>query len=475
MKHINEQTLELLVLGDIKAKKRERQIRKHLAECAGCADLYSEIRDYYANVRLEGNDVSVPVPSMAQRSLVTKRNELEPYFASPQTEVVSYTEVTSPSRWRRLQKFGGEHPVVSSFGAMLMITGLALLFSHLSRSDDNPGYFYLDDTNHRIEVFSSNDKLLWSVNALHMAEQKSEGDFTGTTSTLLVDVNNDQRDELLTTVQIPQAPGHGWLRVYNKSGELRHTFKFPLVPVAFRGVHYDTPYGAQYLLKLQMADKSWNIFLSLANGRSPGILARLDNKLKIVGEYWHFGNFRPYLLSKRSSRPSQIALVGSNDIGDISGHRHEFLAIIDPYKIVGDGESSATRGFGYPVSRAEEYYLRFPRTDLEAVLGEQLNSVIEPDNNDSVFYVGLKSNLRMDKPNSFGFDFVIDRNNMSVREVKIISNTEVLYAKLKREGKVTGTLGAKYLENLKNGVRYWNGSEWVKTPTRIEHSEIAAK
>ncbi len=468
MKHIDEQTLELLVLGDIKAMKHERQIRKHLAQCVGCADLYADIREYYENVRLEGNDISVPVHSMAQRSLARRQTELEPYFALPETEVVSYTEVKVPSVWRHVKKFGREHPAVSSVGAIFMVAGLALLFNHFSRGDDNPGYFYLDGTNRRIEVFNSNNKFLWSVNALHLDEAKSVGEFAGTFSTVLVDLNDDQHDELLTTVQIPQAPGHDWLRVYNKSGELRHTFKFPIVPVTFRGVHYDTPFGAQSLLKLQMPEKSWNIFLSCSNGRSPGILARLDNKLKIVGEYWHFGNFRPYLLSMSGSRPAQIALVGANDIGDISGDRHQFLAIIDPYKIVGDGESSATRGFGYPVSKAEEYYLRFPSTDLEKVLGEPLNSIIEPNNNDSVFYVGLKTDFKMDKPNSFGFDFVIDRNNMSVREVKIISNTETLYAKLKREGKVSGTMGTKYLENLKNGVRYWNGSAWVKTPTSIE-------
>ncbi len=474
MKHINEQTLELLVLGDIKAKKHERQIRKHLAECVGCDNLYAEIRDYYENVRLEGNDVSPPLPSMAQRSLVRKRNELEPYFAAPETEVVSYTEVQVPSVWRRVEKFGRQHPAVSSVGAIFMVAGLALLFNHLSRSDDNPGYFYFDDTNHRIEVFSSNNKFLWGVNALHLDQAKSEGELTGTSSTLLVDLNNDQHDELLTTAQIPQASGHDWLRVYNKSGELRHTFEFPMVPVTFRGVHYDTPFGAQDLLKLQMADKSWNIFLSLSNGRSPGMLARLDNKLKIVGEYWHFGNFRPYLLSMWGSRPAQIALVGANDIGDISGDRHQFLAIIDPYKIVGDGESSATRGFGYPASGAEEYYLRFPCTDLEKAAGVSLAGMIEHDMNDSVFYVGLKTDFNMDKHNSFGFDFVIDRRNMSIREVKFISPAEDTYAKLKREGRLHGTLDKKYLENLKNGVRYWNGSAWVKTPMKTEHEAIAA-
>ena len=57
--------------------------------------------------------------------------------------------------------------------------------------------------------------------------------------------------------------------------------------------------------------------------------------------------------------------------------------------------------------------------------------------------------------------------DLKVMEVKFTSVTLETYATLKTEGKVHGTFDKEYLEDLKNGVEYWNGQEWVKEATEI--------
>lgn len=51
------------------------------------------------------------------------------------------------------------------------------------------------------------------------------------------------------------------------------------------------------------------------------------------------------------------------------------------------------------------------------------------------------------------------------------SNTDRLHEELRRQGKITSTLDQAYLENLRQGVRYWDGSQWVKQVTKVKHAE----
>ncbi len=66
---------------------------------------------------------------------------------------------------------------------------------------------------------------------------------------------------------------------------------------------------------------------------------------------------------------------------------------------------------------------------------------------------------------SFGQD-------MSVVNVPFETNTARLHQQLVRDGKLAGEFDRTYLDNLKNGVRYWDGKEWRKEVCRVNAPSV---
>lgn len=50
MQHVDELTIEMLVLGAPGIQRRRAEIMAHLCVCHGCGDLYVEISKFYAEL-----------------------------------------------------------------------------------------------------------------------------------------------------------------------------------------------------------------------------------------------------------------------------------------------------------------------------------------------------------------------------------------------------------------------------------------
>jgi hypothetical protein len=61
---------------------------------------------------------------------------------------------------------------------------------------------------------------------------------------------------------------------------------------------------------------------------------------------------------------------------------------------------------------------------------------------------------------------------MRAQEVKYASVDVQIHAKLKKEGRISSTFDQNYLEDLKNGIRYWDGKEWKKEWTKVRHDIV---
>jgi hypothetical protein len=478
VKHIDEHILELLVLGDAAARKRERQIAKHLSECIGCRAVFDEIKAYYEEVGREESS-QAPAPHLtARKSMIRKRNELEPYFAKPGIEAASYTEIMVPTIWRRIKRFSGEHPARFAFATFLSAAILSLAgnyFLQKSHGSYRPAFFNYDSANHRLEVFDSSGNRLWSRFSFDVNVRKLDQEDRNISATMVTDLDGLGQNEVLSIISDPNPPSRT-LRIFDGKGRVEARYSFPDSVISFNHLHYYTPFFPQNFVVCKMRNGRRDVFLVANNGRSPSVLVRLDRNLREIGRYWHFGNFFAYLMDDHRDGVREIALVGCNDVDDMSGGRYQFLAIIDPEKVVGNRESNLSSGFGYPVSDAEIYYIRFPKTDLEIEAGHTPEvQMVERDTGDSLLQVGIKSTLQHSAPYFYGFDYLFEVSTMKLVAVKFISPTEDTYTKLKRQGKLSGTFDDKYLENLKNSVRYWDGNEWVSAPTRIKPSSVATK
>lgn len=478
MTHIDENTLELLALGDERTRKREKQIRRHLAGCEVCSRLYQEIKSFYEDVEREMESAVPPLSRMAARSLVRKRNELEPYFAEPEVKVASYAEVRAPSVWRRINRFSREHPVGSTIGLFAIAAALALSAGYLWKwavPDSNPAYVQLNPNQRVMEVFNRRSGLLWSLPVLRIEELDQYQSNFNAHETIVSDLEGDGTNEVITAAPLPGNDYYSPLRVYNGKGGLERSRTFEDGDVTFAGEHYYSTFKPSFLISDRMAGGTENLFVVVNNGRSPCYLARLDPNLRVIGKYWHYGTFVPYKSGIVRDSVRYIIITGIDDMGEMSGDKSVFVAVLDPTKIVGDRESIGTPGFGLAPSTAEMYYIKLPNSSISSVEALGMGSRIVGDSKRQFFEVQQSSPLPALAAGYWGFDFVFSSKSMAVEQVKYNDPTPETFQMLKKEGKLKGNLDKQYLENLKNGVRYWDGKEWVKKPTRILHSELATQ
>lgn len=480
MKHIDEHTLELFVLDAEEIQGIKRSISKHLAQCAGCRETHRCLIKIYADVDaalLENKELDIN----RNEKIVPLSESLEPWNKPIHAmekmhsgDIKSLDKTELPVLHKIINFFWRKHPVAgsSAFIALLMLIMLALFYP--TRSKKSPSYYYYNSDLNSLDIYSIANKLLWTLPVSNLTDARQDEEFTNISYTLIADLNNDGKNEVLTSLLVGNETQPAALEMYNSVGKLIGKFDFPVTNIKFRGTEYSTPLGAGNIFDDSMQDGSVNLFAAscvggyLGPNRSPSVLWRLNDELHPIGEYWHYGTFRAYLLNKTENKERKIALVGSDDLKDMSGNAFVFLAILSPTKLVGSGESSHTRGFGFKSSPAELYYVKFPKTDLDKALGIMPGSMIPWISKDSTFYVRVHGD--MGSQNAFGFDYIFDSRNMKVLQVKFIGPTEQTYAKLKTEGKLHGTFDKEYLENLKNSVEYWTGEKWVRQPTKIIRS-----
>jgi hypothetical protein len=245
--------------------------------------------------------------------------------------------------------------------------------------------------------------------------------------------------------------------------------QFENTKVDFMSNHYESDCFFQGILVDNFgADNKKEIFSGVDNGRSPWFLARFDAIGNTLGRYWHFGQMsRLYGAELDSTKSKQILLCGVNQVRELEKDQFAVMEVIDPEKIVGDAEASATRGFGFHVSGAELFYIRIPESDMEIALGLHPDPpvLISSDGEPQIrIVVGRTSSTEP----PIGFEYIFSKD-MSLQGVKYQSQDVEIHATLKKEGKISSTFDKKYMDELKNAVRYWDGKKWKKEVTKVRY------
>lgn len=432
--------------------------------------LFDEIRGYYEEVARETGARGESVPSLVQKSLVRKRNELEPYFSVPERELAEYREVSIPSVWRRVGSFGRRHPVTGSSILIAMLALAGLIVNSILPGHEYPSYYYDNISTNRLDIYSASNKLLWSLSAFNIKNDYLYDQEFLSHSTVIADLDGDGKVEVVTTIPLRQDGPKRTLRAYDGEGHLLREMPVYDKPVRFKGASYYDDFVPIFLTSEAFPNGKRDLLVSYNNGRSPSFLARTDGHLNVIGRYWHFGNFFPLVFRGPADGDERVAIVGTNDYNELSGGKFDFLAILDPSKIVGDKESPETPGFSLNLSDAEVYYIRLPRSSIEWAEQQRFFPTIRPGRNDSLLSVQVLSGSDDQVPGFWGFQYVFETNGMRVVDVKYNSGTVRTFEELRSKGLVHGAFDQKYLDALKEGVRYWNGKEWVKTPTKINHA-----
>lgn len=485
MHHIDEHSIEQFILGTEMGEERRAAIESHLQECHGCRKLADTYREFYADAARAlteiGNLKEKARDAVAnrQKSLVRQEVSLKAREDQESARVV----LIPPTRMDRFRFYARQHPVTASAGSFAILAGLALAGTLLVGKlgpHGNPVFKSYNESTGRMELLGRDYKKLWDLPILSARGSRTE-EGSGSTSTLMQDLDGDGTNEVITTERLPsdlETQSHP-LRVYDAKGAQRFSRQFT-DSVDYVGGNYSSSWRPFHLLIDDYSGTGKpDIIVNVPHlARSPNFIARLDFRGAIIGEYWHFGRIQCiHEFDLNGDGRKEIIAVGTNDTRDtVDNGSFAFLSVLDPAKIAGNSRSSSDPGFRHmSPSDAEIYYIKFPSTDLNKILHISALATQAQIHADSTFTTTVTT-LLYDSTLGSSFLFYYDfSKDMRVNGVRPLTTTQQLYARLAGQGLVSGTMDAAYLANLRDGVRYWDGENWQKDAVRVRRAGSPAQ
>ena len=459
--HYDEHTIELFLLGSEKVLSQHAEIEQHLKDCFSCREIAEELAQFHG--MLNGSQ-----PQLKEHVEIERANSLElrPEYVRLRNSAPLIPVIRSiPSRFWRAAK---QRPIVTTCSGIAVLALVITLFRvTTSTGGSEPAYTRMNESQGTLEVYNQKDDKMWQLPSNFVKATKHVEETTSATFACVSDIYGNGHTEVITTLMLPSEDQTGsTLKVYDAERTLTGQLLPQVLSVNYKGAHYESPYVYESLAVETLADsKAKNILVAANNGRSPWFLLRLNAQLKPIGRYWHFGGIfgvRP--IDFAGSGTKELLVWGVDQDGALEKEStRAFAAILDPTKIEGDKEASATKGFGIPTSEADAYYIRFPESDIQKLLGARPRV--------GLFSSPRESNLRFvftseTKDNQPQFDFFISRD-FHVLDVKPSSATIAMHAELRKKGKIKSTL-EEDLKELGRSVQYWNGVSWSYEWTSVK-------
>lgn len=465
MKHYDELELESFALeGDIDPKEKEK-FEQHIKICHTCRTFYEEIVQFY-----QIHNGVYPVPYEQKELEESKSLVISPRYIIKREPTAIYKLTSSlPMRiWENTIKRPARSAI--SFAASFAMIAFALNTKSIFK-DTNPAYIRHNDETCMLEVYNKEDEKLWQVGwqrakGIYLNEINQDISFTQ-----VADLNKDGKNEVITILRNLGDEKLNVLRIFDSkqnlliSKELGESF-------VYKNEHFLSEFYTDGLIVDDFNGDGWKeIIVNIPDKHSADILLRLDHEGNTIGEYWHNGHF----LSLKSidlfnNGRKEIILRGSED-----KEKNAIIVVLDPAKIIRKTEATQTLGFNLNLSSAEIYYIKFPNPDIiedPLVSGPSIRSIGKIS--DSAYNFTWVPN----RPAGFSILYYFS-NDMKPIDVKLTDGSRREYLKLISERKIKKMPDQKYLDDLKSGIRYWDGKEWKKewcrvnsaivfTPSRVE-------
>jgi hypothetical protein len=469
MTHPDEKTLELYVLDAMEVRDQRGEIEKHLRECAGCKALHQEISDYYAEVRaLQHEAARANTEALTLRDWIVHARRFEdrtPMRPSRQSLAL------------RAVVFAVRHPVVTSL-SFLALLAAALLVSYPRKgpTDLNPSYARAKDE--FLIAYNKAGQELWRRHfgfGYNYNERDANGPGTPPLNHLLstIDVDGDGKNEVITlcwgslTGSMPKT-------IYCFDPEGNERWKYEI----HRTIKFGTQLFSDDFHFSQMIvgdfDHDGAVEIVAVAHHSPDfpcVVVRLDARSgKLLSEYWHPGYLRA-LGNKDIDGDGieEIFLGGVNNAYEMGA-----LVVFDPRSMSGHAPATARYiAQGVPKG-SEKYYILFPRNDLSQVAVEKVGAVSEISfAADGLIRIGTGENMG---DRVYGPMYYFD-SRMRLIKLEPETGFEAVHRRLEAEGKLKRKLDERYYNELREGVRYWDGEKFVKEPTMnrqyVESASVA--
>jgi hypothetical protein len=468
MKHLDERTLALYILKAPEVKDQRTAIAKHLRACKGCAALRDEISEYYTEFQTmheSQNSTTLPVlmPEQALQSFFVRQGVVMP--------------APRPGLLQQFVHSFRRYPVRWSTGFATVIAGLVLLTTTFKTGDSNPAYARAKEE--FLVVYNKQGKELWRKHAgigfdleyiARNTPYESVDNFVRA-----VDVDNDGANEVIAVFGLlsqPIAEGKNVVTCYGSDGSARWKYPFHR-KMTFGNEAFSDDY---HLTKIMVEDFDNDgrvevIATATHSPYYPTAIIRLDAQRGVFqSEYWNSG----LLAASHQADLDGDGIVELLFGGTNNGYNQAALVVLDPRAI--DGHSPAPSAYlpvGIPTGR-EKYYLLFPKSDLLSVSTEKRNRIssirLTSEGLLEVRSLEVGEGGRFPKELHYYFD-----SAMRCVRVTATDYFEEAHRKLEAEGKLTTKLSEQYFEELRQGIRYWDGEKFVKEAVKSGRYEIAGK
>jgi hypothetical protein len=467
VKHFDEHTLELYVLNSAAVARKRRSIERHLGECHGCRQTVQLLEEFYVALRQELPDDS---PVRAQLSTALSRRSPKHPDVRPADAPVLRSRLERS--FSSLRLFARRHPLASTSAVFAALAVLALVTTIVvprRNAAPNPAYVSLNSEAQCMEVYDAANQLAWTLPSKMTYSYADQERDIGTSATIVYDLDRDGRNEVLSAIS-PLGAGESSrssVSYISSSGdiikrvELGRSFKYA-----------DRLFADDFAtsgLAIVTINQNPVVVATLHHFRSPTAVISLDAQGKLLGEYWHYGRLLgPYSAASAEFGPNALVLTGSNDVGDTEGRDFPIAVVVDAGKLQGVRQGTESSGFGYPVSEAEIYKIRFPKTDMDLAAKAKPGVLRFLERERGGEHILLFRVVGRSHALAWSFDYVFSEA-MDLLEVKSSDSNPRSHAELKRQGLVRGTIDARYLERLAEGVQYWDGSAWKHSKSRVSH------
>lgn len=448
MEHLEETILALYVLDAPEIRERRAEIAAHLDQCIGCAQLRDEMKEYYDHVgAIQAKEDESMYPAL-QSSAPIARSPRDPYRAPLPS--------LSRSAVQGFVRSFKTYPVRWSGGFALVMAALLLLIPKIFVMDKNPAYVHAKDG--FVVALNTKGEELWRryiAPGFVLANGAIEA------VPRVVDVDGDGKREIFL---ISEAGVRGWAGCFNADGSERWRFQFRsktnFGDQAFSGDYVFEP----SLVLRDFGKNGKHVLVLTAHHMSwwPAVVGVLDaNDGSAVSEYWHPGWLKTAVMDVDEDGQQEIVALGYNN-----AFSKNALAVLDPRRADGCAPSTANFTPQGMTRAVEKFYMLLPDPDLFA-LPSRL-----PVGNGADLVEGASLEVRTvryfsteklgNRAAEIFFDFDKHMNCVKVRPADDFSNVHHIFEK---EGKVMKKLDAKYLEDLRREVLYWDGEKFVKKAT----------
>ena len=479
MKHIDEIKLELYILNSPALTDECATIEAHLAKCRGCKELYDNIAGFYTEVKNDlASSENLPMPKPAE--IPARR-----LYPLEQT----YQNLSPFQRFAvgiplRMARWMVHHPYTAG-GATLMFSSfiVAALLTLFKPAETKP-----KDMNPTLAEFKGEMMIVENKYGENIDEIKLGLNIATRYKDerrklcVFFDVDNDGVNEIIWS-HAPESKTGTIQRdasiVSCKSIKNNYVLWSDTLEVKLdfptKNEHYLKNFIVQDIKVGSFDQDKYPKVYILANHNAmfPSAIIKLDARTGTkIGSYTHTGQLRQMKAADLNGDGNmKLILAGINN-----AYKNVSIIILDPRFISGCCPTTDNYRPADFQQAKEIAYIRIPKT----IVGENVSTNTEWNSINNFEFFEDSKTFRIDVEDAsistgsltvqylFNFD-------LSIQNIQTGDSYDMEAKKLFNNGKIKTYPGAKYFEEFKKKIMYWDGDTWQTHPVQNKYYLEAVK